>query len=205
MAAKKEKSPNDLVMDLATKLKGVFKKDLYIKDSLYILPGHYTDDDLCGDILCVMELQYKKAIREVFGIHDLIHIDDLVDYKQEPDNHYTTFTKDDTIYSQIEEKQNKIKTRIDSIDVWEDFISSFQEEILESIFNENTSVDLKIDQYPAITVAKKLFPQVSLKNIDNLSFSIIPLRENELYDFCMDFQFTHFKIYMIYHYLKLED
>lgn len=205
MAKKKDLTPEELVMDLATKLKGVFKKDLYIKDSLYILPGHYTDDDLCGDILCIMELPYKQAVESVFGVHNLIYIDDIVEYKKEPDKHYITFTSEDNIYNEVTEKQNKIKTRIEEIETWENFISSFQEEILESIFNENASVDLKVDKYPTITVAKKLFPQVSLKNIDNLFYSIIPLRENELYDFCLDFQFSHFKIYMIYHYLQLED
>ena len=205
MAAKKEKSPNDLVMDLATKLKGVFKKDLYIKDSLYILPGHYTDDDLCGDILCIMELPYKQAVESVFGVHDLIYSDDIVEYKKDPDNHYTTFTKEDNIYSEMDEKQRKIKTRVDEIDTWENFITSFANEVLDSIFNDNAPVDLKVDKFPTITVAKKLFPKVSLKNIDNLFYSIKPLRENELYDFCLDFQFSHFKIYMVYHYLQLED
>ena len=205
MAKKKEHNAEDLVMDLITKLKSVFKKDLYIKDLLYILPGQYTDDELCGDIMCIMEPEYKFAVESIFGKCDLIYIDDIVEYKKEPEIHFKIFTKEDHLYKEMSNKEEKIKSRINVVETWESFIKSFNEDILNTIFTDNASVDLKIDNQPTITIAKKLFPQVSLKNIENLTYTIIPVQKNELYAFCLDFQFTHFKMYMVYYFLQLDD
>ena len=202
--AKKEKTTEELIMDLATKLKPVFKKDLFIKDSLYILPGQYTDDELCGDMFCMMEIPYKFAVEEYFGNSDLIYIDDIVEFKKEPENHTFKYTNNDIHYKELERKLNRIKKRLDEVETWEDFTKSFAEEFF-TMFDNNSSVDLSFDEYPAITVAKKMFPNVTIKNANNLFFSILTLKEDELYDFCVEFKFTHFRIFMIYHYLKLED
>ena len=82
MAKKREKTPEELVVEIMTKIKNVFKKDIFVKDNTLIFAGEYSNNDVSGDIICNLELDYRLAMDSVFGKNELLYIEDVTLFKQ---------------------------------------------------------------------------------------------------------------------------
>ena len=50
--AKKEKTDEELILDLITKIKNVFRKDIYILNNYYIIGGEFSDETLHATYFC---------------------------------------------------------------------------------------------------------------------------------------------------------
>lgn len=200
--AKKEKSPEDLVMDLMTKIKNVFKKDIYIKDKFHIFAGEISDEDQYGDIFCILEPVYKIAIENYFEDSQLIYIDDVVEFKKTPQDHIK-YIDDNGINQQLTKKHDDMMNIINRISNWKCFTEE-STDIIETLFDKNSSVDFSDGNDSYITLCKKLFPLVTMKNVNNLFYGVDTL-DKDMNMITFDFSFTHFKVYMIYYYLKLSN
>lgn len=202
MAVKKEKTPEMLVMDFMTKIKNIFKKDIYIKDKLYVFGGKFSDEDVYGDIVCVLEPTYKLALESYFDPEKrLIYIDNVAEFKKEPDIHYQ-YIDDENIYQDLSKMYDDVMSNIHQENDWKSF-SSIPTELVEKIFDDNSSVNfVNNDDDSYVILCKKMFPLVTMKSLENLFYSIHPFID-DMDVMCLDYQFTHFRMCIVYHYIKL--
>lgn len=228
MGKKKEKTSDEKVMDFLTKIKNVFNKDILIKDNYYVFAGNISNESIYGDIICYIEPEYKLAIEEFLGVHDIIKISDIVKLKKlytgdsdssDDDTEETEdtsnisdwhflieyFDKDNDIYQELNKLQERVEKTFNSITDWKAF-TKYPVEMMETIFSDNSYIEFReSSDMPYVVLGKKLFPLVTLKNMENLFFKTVELKENGLNAFCVDFSFTHFRVHMIYYFLALNN
>lgn len=226
MGKKKEKTADEKVMDFLTKIKNVFNKDIYIKDNYYVFAGKSSNDSIYGDIICYLEPEYKLAIEEFLGIHDLIKISDIVLMKKlytgssDDDTEESTsegikdiswdslieyYEKDNVEYAELEKIQTRINDIVTGVAEWKSF-TKYPMELLETVFSDNSYIEFReSSDMPYVVLGKKLFPLVTLKNMENLSFKTVELKDKGLNAFCVNFSFTHFRVQMIYYFLALNN
>lgn len=233
MSKKKEKQSDELVMDLLTKIKNIFKKDLYIKDGMYMFGGSLSDESVYGDIYCVIEPKYMMAISDFFGKQDLIYIDDVGLLKKEylhedgddsddPDDeppspqiptskdiimdwkrHVQFFNKDESTYTDLAIFQNRVSDIISSVTDWKSF-STHPEEMINVIFSDNSYIEFQESpETPYVVLGKRLFPLITAKTFVNVFYGMYELKDRGLNTFCIDYQFTHFRVYMVYYFVGL--
>lgn len=238
MGKKKEKTSKDKVIEFLVKIKNVFNKDIFIKDNYCIFAGRHSNDSIYGDVICYLEPEYKIAIEDFFGIHDLIKIEDVVLVKkllagdgdeieeesEEPlpekkvdltkvcdldtliEQKLVEFMeKDNPTYSQLDELQKRITETFNQVEEWKSF-TKYPIELLETVFSNNSYIEFRESaDMPYVTLGKKLFPLVTLKNMENLYFKTVPLEQSGLNAFCVNFSFSHFRVDMIYYFLALNN
>jgi hypothetical protein len=205
MAKKKELTSEEKVMDLMTKIKLIYKKDLYIRNNIHVFAGSKSDEDVCGIFLCTLEPDYMLAVKDFLGEHDLIFIDDVAEFKKDWETHTKFMTKDDSQYHALDVVYNRVMDRMDSGEEWKSF-STNAADLLDSLFSDNTYVDFKDgEDVPSVTLGKKLFPSVTIKNVQNLFYYIKRLEEKDLNIMVLDFHSTYFRLGIVYYYISLNE
>lgn len=233
MAKKKEKQADELVMDLLTKIKNIFKKDLYIKDGMYLFGGSLSDESVYGDIYCAIEPKYMMALSDFFGKQDLIYIDDVgllkkgylhedEDDSDDSDDeslpsqmsgskdidmdwkaHVQFFNKNESVYTDLQNFQNRVSDIIASVTDWKSF-ATHPEEMINVIFSDNSYVEFQESpDSPYVVLGKRLFPLITAKTFVNVFYGMHELTDRGLNAFCIDYQFTHFRVYMVYYFVGL--
>ena len=93
-------------MDVLTKLKNVFKTDMYIVDKMYCIGGEESEDKNVGYSLCVLTPEVSEYLSETFGEHTkVIYIVNIAEakknYKQEKEYLYIKTTLDPKVKKNV--------------------------------------------------------------------------------------------------------
>lgn len=204
--AKKEVSTEDLVMDLLTKIRNVFRKDIYIVDSFYILGGEDSNDSLPGHFYCELVQKYKLAVEKYFTRKDVIYISDIAEFKENPSENWMEIT-DENKCVELRALAHAYQKSVIEAEEWRTF-DALDDQTQSNIFNGKIAV-IHADPYdsnsPYCIVAKKVFPLIGPKTIDKLFIAVNKTAEDsDLYALITQLDFTHFTLYGYMNFTKME-
>ena len=204
--AKKEVNTEDLVMDLVTKIKNVFRKDIYIIDSFYVLGGEDSNESLPGHFYCELVQKYKRAVEEYFGRKDVIYITDIPSFKENPSDNWMEIT-DENKCVELRAEAHAYQKSVIEAEEWRTF-DSLDDTTQYNIFNGKIAL-IYADPYdhnsPYCIVAKKVFPLIGPKTMDKLFIAVNKTAEDSnLYALITQLDFTHFTLYGYMNFTKME-
>ena len=184
--------------DFLNKVLKIYKKDMYVIDNQYLLPGKYSDEELTGHTLCIINIE---NISELAKPSKLYFLSSVKDAKVEFDK----FCK--TEFNSIEEKdiQDKYKSllsTINSINTWDELI--FTDEEKNALFANGETLDLfKYDKkIPSVKISKSVFPLITEKGNTSIYYNVKKTDE-EMYRLVFKYQTEYFQFFNILYYLDL--
>jgi hypothetical protein len=221
--AKKEKTLIDVIMDILTKIKSVYSKDLYIKDSTYIFPGNESEDSLSGKTICEFHPEYIPYIKTFFDNKPVIYIPNVTEFKNEmkevlesvdsfnsindlqSDSVYKWYSKEMPIYKELLDKEKEIESSILSDDTFWLKLSDIEEVAWSVIFNDNETLTINPKDHSPMIVGKKTFPLLSDKNIDDLYISFGKSSVDKKMNTAISrLQHKYFTVISLFYYLDIE-
>ena len=165
--AKKEKKVIDVVLDILTKVKSVYSKDLYIKDSIYILPGNASEDSLSGNTVCEIHEEYINYVKKFTKGLPVIYIPNVVDFKAEVkaeldrgftieeitdvlnSSMYKWYSEEMDIYKKLTQKEKQIESYVLSDDTIWLKLNDIEPVALKAVFSDNEVGSIKYEDNPS--------------------------------------------------------
>lgn len=187
--AKKNITDEELVDDLFTKLKKLFKHDLYIINKEYIIGGKASNDELPGYVICRLDIKYIKALFNVYKEEDVLYIADISNKELSPvlDTDYIINIK------------NTLCNKIDNIDTWNSLIDLLKDDMIKLLMSDNMSIDIDADNNKII-LAKSLLPLITLKNIHKVYYHIS--NGDNISEIIYTYTQDQFTLYVIYNFIN---
>ena len=219
--AKKEKKVIDVVLDILTKVKSVYSKDLYIKDSIYILPGNASEESLSGNTICEIHEEYINYVKKFTKGLPIIYIPNVVDFKAEVkaeldrgftieeitdvlnSSMYKWYSEEMDIYKKLTQKEKQIESYVLSDDTIWLKLNDIEPVALKAIFSDNEVSSIKYEDNPSLIVGKKTFPLLTDKNLDNIYISFGKESDN-VYTVTSRLAHTYFTIFSVLTYLNID-
>lgn len=203
--AKKEKSAEDRVITLLTKIKGVFKNDCYIIDGIKVIPGSKTDSELPGLMYVDLDPEYITAVKEVFGNHKEIYIDDVTEAKLEWEKHVTYIDDGADENQQVSEYIAKVDAAFGKLDEWKLFRNMPHTDILQfmvdSVFNNQSIYRFEPQRSGGVVLTKQMFPTITLNSIDDTEYAFGKYGDDITLLF-LRYNNSIGKVYIVYGYLN---
>lgn len=173
-----------------TKIRQIFKTDIFILDNKYILAGPISEEDTFGTYLFILDSEFQEAFIEKYGSHKLIYISELAEYKKKFSEEYLSYKDDNQeLVTSVSAKACSIISKINNTNTWKN-LSELSEYDKNELFEEKRSVMLT--SYltgHGVMITNKLFPMIKESSIDSLeygftdsgnsSYEILVIRENE--------------------------
>lgn len=219
--AKKEKKVIDVVLDILTKVKSVYSKDLYIKDSIYILPGNTSEESLSGNTICEIHEEYINYVKKFTKGLPVIYIPNVVDFKAEVkaeldrgftieeitdvlnSSMYKWYSEEMDIYKKLTQKEKQIESYVLSDDTIWLKLNDIEPVALKAVFSDNEVGSIKYEDNPSLIVGKKTFPLLTDKNLDNIYISFGKESDN-VYTVTSRLAHTYFTVFSVLTYLNID-
>ena len=219
--AKKEKKVIDVVLDILTKVKSVYSKDLYIKDSIYILPGNTSEESLSGNTICEIHEEYINYVKRFTKGLPVIYIPNVVDFKAEVKTEldrgfsieeitdvlnssmYKWYSEEMDIYKKLTQKEKQIESYVLSDDTIWLKLNDIEPVALKAVFSDNEVGSIKYEDNPSLIVGKKTFPLLTDKNLDNIYISFGKESDN-VYTVTSRLAHTYFTVFSVLTYLNID-
>lgn len=219
--AKKEKKVIDVVLDILTKVKSVYSKDLYIKDSIYILPGNASEDSLSGNTVCEIHEEYINYVKKFTKGLPVIYIPNVVDFKAEVkaeldrgftieeitdvlnSSMYKWYSEEMDIYKKLTQKEKQIESYVLSDDTIWLKLNDIEPVALKAVFSDNEVGSIKYEDNPSLIVGKKTFPLLTDKNLDNIYITFGKESDN-VYTVTSRLAHTYFTVFSVLTYLNID-
>ena len=219
--AKKEKKVIDVVLDILTKVKSVYSKDLYIKDSIYILPGNASEESLSGNTICEIHEEYINYVKKFTKGLPVIYIPNVVDFKAEVkaeldrgfnieeitdvlnSSMYKWYSEEMDIYKKLAQKEKQIESYVLSDDTIWLKLNDIEPVALKAVFSDNEVGSIKYEDNPSLIVGKKTFPLLTDKNLDNIYISFGKESDN-VYTVTSRLAHTYFTVFSVLTYLNID-
>lgn len=203
--AKKEKTDEELILDLITKIKNVFRKDIYILNNYYIIGGEFSDETLHATYFCELVPEYSLTCKKFFGDHELIYIKDITEFKE--DTSKWNIVTDEDLINEIRTKIESARNVVNDPSDWKSF-SNLKLSVIDDIMNNGKTSIIHQDEddpmSPYCIVAKKIFPLLGPKTMDHLLYEIRNYENAEnIYLLITRLSFTHFILYGIIYFARL--
>ena len=219
--AKKEKKVIDVVLDILTKVKSVYSKDLYIKDSIYILPGNTSEESLSGNTICEIHEEYINYVKKFTKGLPVIYIPNVVDFKAEVkaeldrgftieeitdvlnSSMYKWYSEEMDIYKKLTQKEKQIESYVLSDDTIWLKLNDIEPVALKAVFSDNEVGSIKYEDNPSLIVGKKTFPLLTDKNLDNIYITFGKESDN-VYTVTSRLAHTYFTVFSVLTYLNID-
>lgn len=219
--AKKEKKVIDVVLDILTKVKSVYSKDLYIKDSIYILPGNASEESLSGNTICEIHEEYINYVKRFTKGLPVIYIPNVVDFKTEVkaeldrgfsieeitdvlnSSMYKWYSEEMDIYKKLTQKEKQIESYVLSDDTIWLKLNDIEPVALKAVFSDNEVGSIKYEDNPSLIVGKKTFPLLTDKNLDNIYITFGKESDN-VYTVTSRLAHTYFTVFSVLTYLNID-
>ena len=219
--AKKEKKVIDVVLDILTKVKSVYSKDLYIKDSIYILPGNASEESLSGNTICEIHEEYINYVKRFTKGLPVIYIPNVVDFKTEVkaeldrgfsieeitdvlnSSMYKWYSEEMDIYIKLTQKEKQIESYVLSDDTIWLKLNDIEPVALKAVFSDNEVGSIKYEDNPSLIVGKKTFPLLTDKNLDNIYITFGKESDN-VYTVTSRLAHTYFTVFSVLTYLNID-
>lgn len=187
--------------DILVKLGSVFKKDFYIIDGGYIWEGEDSQLSNPGRYLCILEEKYKEKVKEIYGDHKCIFVSNVVLEKDDIGNHIKI---KDAEYEKIKEKIRKMLESIDEQKEWKNFLTEFPD-LPDVIYGRKNVFSIPVnDDKEVINIGKSMIPILTEKTIAKSEYSIC-FSDIKLYELFIKYKHTHFRLYMEYYAIPMEN
>lgn len=192
---------------ILTKISSVFKNDAYLINNMYVLGGTESEEKLYTQVLLEMSPDANVILKEIFPENDYVYISDMKTAKSDINKA--------TKFKFFESEKKELKTRMDVImnfvkktDEWKNF--EFTEEEASYIFDDGYSLEIfgEGTKYPAVTIAKPLFPLVTSKRLDELYYQIyLPDKDKdeELVSIITRLDMGHYQVYNLIQYVDVNE
>ena len=218
---KKEKKVIDVVLDILTKVKSVYSKDLYIKDSIYILPGNASEESLSGNTICEIHEEYINYVKKFTKGLPIIYIPNVVDFKAEVkaeldrgftieeitdvlnSSMYKWYSEEMDIYKKLTQKEKQIESYVLSDDTIWLKLNDIEPVALKAVFSDNEVGSIKYEDNPSLIVGRKTFPLLTDKNLDNIYISFGKESDN-VYTVTSRLAHTYFTVFSVLTYLNID-
>lgn len=219
--AKKEKKVIDVVLDILTKVKSVYSKDLYIKDSIYILPGNTSEESLSGNTICEIHEEYINYVKKFTKGLPVIYIPNVIDFKAEVkaeldrgftieeitdvlnSSMYKWYSEEMDIYKKLTQKEKQIESYVLSDDTIWLKLNDIEPVALKAVFSDNEVGSIKYEDNPSLIVGKKTFPLLTDKNLDNIYITFGKESDN-VYTVTSRLAHIYFTVFSVLTYLNID-
>lgn len=197
------------IPELLTKLSNVFKKDMYIIQSLHCIGGDSSESENAGKAIVTLDKDMSDSIKDYFGDSAVIYFNDIKKAKAAFDTEeeylYIKISMEEKDKKAIFEKRDSLLKIVQNISDWKHF--NFTDNQLKALFDDSEMILLFSDNpdIPEVYITKSLFPLVTRKDITNLYYSAFKTRNiKNTYTLVTSFDFDYFQVYNIFYYLKME-
>lgn len=168
---KKEKTKNtNGLRDLLVKISKVFRKDFYIYNGIYIIPGELSKDNLKGSYLLRLQDEFSVYMKKILfkePVNTIIFVSDISLLKGVIDENICDESK------VLQEALDKNIIRVEDKDSYNEIYTFLKEEIksIEKDSNDFISCEINVDDDPEIISRKKLF-LIQYKNLPPIEGNI---------------------------------
>jgi len=200
--AKKEKSSRELYLDMLTKIKSVFNKDIYIYNRRYIIAGNESYNNIIGNIYCKLNTNYDFFSDLPVNTNNniIIYIPSVVDEKKTEVGTLAHIVDNDLEIHKVNKIINQFNDIPSEFIIWKKLTEQLSDEAISLIFNENNCYNLQCNS-KEITISKQILPLVTAKNIDDVTFSFKIDEENKINKILFLIMHKYFDIYALYKFI----
>lgn len=199
--AKKEKTSRELYLDMLTKIKSVFNKDIYIYNRRYIIAGNESYNNIIGNIYCKLNTNYDFfSDLPVNTNNNIIYIPSVVDEKKTEVGTLAHVVDNDLEIHKVNKIINQFNDIPSEFIIWKKLTEQLSDEAISLIFNENNCYNLQCNS-KEITISKQILPLVTAKNIDDVTFSFKIDDENKINKILFLIMHKYFDIYALYKFI----
>lgn len=199
--AKKEKTSRELYLDMLTKIKSVFNKDIYIYNRRYIIAGNESYNNIIGNIYCKLNTNYDFfSDLPVNTNNSIIYIPSVVDEKKTEVGTLANVVDNDLEIHKVNKIINQFNDIPSEFIIWKKLTEQLSDEAISLIFNENNCYNLQCNS-KEITISKQILPLVTAKNIDDVTFSFKIDDENKINKILFLIMHKYFDIYALYKFI----
>ena len=199
--AKKEKTSRELYLDMLTKIKSVFNKDIYICNRRYIIAGNESYNNIIGNIYCKLNTNYDFfSDLPVNTNNSIIYIPSVVDEKKTEVGTLAHVVDNDLEIHKVNKIINQFNDIPSEFIIWKKLTEQLSDEAVSLIFNENNCYNLQCNS-KEITISKQILPLVTAKNIDDVTFSFKIDDENKINKILFLIMHKYFDIYALYKFI----
>lgn len=175
--AKKEKSAEDRVMKLLTKLNTLYRSDCSIIDGIKVIPGPVADASNSGIMYVDLDPEYITAVKEIFGVHKEIYIDNLKEAKLDWEKHIkiteeNEFNGDNKAFKYIN-TLNEVFRRANDWKMFKDLTpeKSVSDVMASVVFEKQSVYRFEPKESGGIMLTKQMFPTILFDAVDATEFS----------------------------------
>lgn len=199
--AKKEKTSRELYLDMLTKIKSVFNKDIYIYNRRYIIAGNESYNNIIGNIYCKLNTNYDFfSDLPINTNNNIIYIPSVVDEKKTEVGTLANVVDNDLEIHKVNKIINQFNDIPSEFIIWKKLTELLSDEAISLIFNENNCYNLQCNS-KEITISKQILPLVTAKNIDDVTFSFKIDEENKINKILFLIMHKYFDIYALYKFI----
>lgn len=199
--AKKEKTSRELYLDMLTKIKSVFNKDIYIYNRRYIIAGNESYNNIIGNIYCKLNTNYDFfSDLPVNSNNSIIYIPSVVDEKKTEVGTLAHVVDNDLEIHKVNKIINQFNDIPSEFIIWKKLTEQLSDEAISLIFNENNCYNLQCNS-KEITISKQILPLVTAKNIDDVTFSFKIDEGNKINKILFLIMHKYFDIYALYKFI----
>lgn len=201
---------NDGFLTLLTKLKNVFKTDMYIIENLYCIGGEESESKNVGTNICILPFETCVYLQDKFGKHNqVIYIPNIANakkfYNTAQEYLYFKTNIDALTKKELLNRSKILNDKIRKVSTWKSF--NFTSEEIKALFTDKEGIILFSDdkELPEVYVSKSIYPMITEKNIANLYYS--PTKEdkkNNIYGFITSFDTKFFQLYSLINYIDIK-
>lgn len=181
--------------EIFTKLKNVYKRDLYVLNSRYVIAGPISLNESYGTVIAILTEGNKKEIEDCIQ-SDFFYIEDIDSFKKAISNEeaFLTMIKfpDDSVKAQVEEDVKKQLVKFDKVTDWDKITSNMN--IGEIIFDDRLNYDLVYDDKYVLQIGKAALPLITKNNIESVTYNLDYMEDLGLLELYMKFNFSHFQL-----------
>lgn len=199
--AKKEKTSRELYLDMLTKIKSVFNKDIYIYNRRYVIAGNESYNNIIGNIYCKLNTNYDFfSDLPVNTNNSIIYIPSVVDEKKTEVGTLAHVVDNDLEIHKVNKIINQFNDIPSEFIIWKKLTEQLSDEAISLIFNENNCYNLQCNS-KEITISKQILPLVTAKNIDDVTFSFKIDEGNKINKILFLIMHKYFDIYALYKFI----
>ena len=191
--------------DFLNKIVKIYKRDMYVLDNQFLLPGKVSDEELVGHMICVMNIEKIKSIISDFGTTYFIS-DIRAAKKAMAENTENTYVSTKLLKSELEsviKTKDKLMNKISNIKSWDELI--FDEETLNSIFTEGNTIELFKDdkKIPSVTIRNSVFPLLTEKTATSIFYNVYKSNNDDIWYLTFMYNTDFFQCYNIITYIDM--
>lgn len=198
--AKKEKTSRELYLDMLTKIKSVFNKDIYIYNRRYIIAGNESYNNIIGNIYCKLNTNYDFFSDLPVNTNNIIYIPSVIDEKKTEVGTLAHVVDNDLEIHKVNKIINQFNDIPSEFIIWKKLTEQLSDEAISLIFNENNCYNLQCNS-KEITISKQILPLVTAKNIDDVTFSFKIDDENKINKILFLIMHKYFDMYALYKFI----